>query len=167
MTPERVTIFTDAQAAIKRMASEEPGPDQVDAIQARKHIAALQRAQPGITSEIQWCPAHKGVPGNEKADEWAKLGAEIPNTHGVEWLKGGTRPTPLLRSLALPKREVSEKKWADARKCAEGRVCSKRYKMPRHQRPDKKVAGSSKRHASRYYQLKTGHCLTGQHPNWT
>jgi len=28
ITPERVTIFTDAQAAIKRMASDEPGPDQ-------------------------------------------------------------------------------------------------------------------------------------------
>ena len=27
-TPERVTIFTDAQAAIRRMASDEPGPGQ-------------------------------------------------------------------------------------------------------------------------------------------
>jgi len=31
-TPERVTIFTDAQAAIRRMASEEPGPGQLCAI---------------------------------------------------------------------------------------------------------------------------------------
>ena len=28
-TPERVMIFTDAQAAIKRMASEEPGAGQI------------------------------------------------------------------------------------------------------------------------------------------
>jgi ribonuclease HI len=28
MIPERVTIFTDAQAAIRRMASDEPGPGQ-------------------------------------------------------------------------------------------------------------------------------------------
>jgi hypothetical protein len=40
-TPERVTIFTDAQAAIRRMASEEPGPGQQYALQARKHIATL------------------------------------------------------------------------------------------------------------------------------
>ena len=46
-TPERVTIFTDAQAAIKRMASDEPGPGQQYALQARKHIAALRRAQAG------------------------------------------------------------------------------------------------------------------------
>jgi hypothetical protein len=29
------------------------------------------------------------------------------------------------------------------------------------------IAGSSKRHASRFYQLNTGHCLTGQYLNWT
>jgi ribonuclease HI len=71
-TPERVTIFTDAQAAIRRMVSEDPGPGQMYAIQARRHIAALRRARPGIAIEIR-CPAHKGVPGNKKADEWAKL----------------------------------------------------------------------------------------------
>ena len=35
-TPERVTIFTDAQAAIRRMASEEPGPGQMHTLQVRK-----------------------------------------------------------------------------------------------------------------------------------
>ena len=39
--PERVTIFTDAQAAIRWMASDEPGPGQQYALQARKHIATL------------------------------------------------------------------------------------------------------------------------------
>jgi len=68
-TPERVTIFTDAQAAIRRMALEEPGPGQMYALQARKHIAVLRRARLDITIEIWWCLAHKGAPGNEKADE--------------------------------------------------------------------------------------------------
>ena len=72
-TPERITIFSDAQAAIRRMASYEPGPGQQYALQARKHIATLRRARPGIVIEIRWCPAHKGVAGNDKADEWAKL----------------------------------------------------------------------------------------------
>jgi len=70
------------QAAIKRMASEEPGPGQMYATQARKHIATLRRAGLDITIEIRWCPAHKGVPGNEKADEWAKLAAEEPDSRG-------------------------------------------------------------------------------------
>ena len=37
-TPEGVTVFTDAQAAIKRMAPDEPDPGQQYALQARKHI---------------------------------------------------------------------------------------------------------------------------------
>jgi hypothetical protein len=39
--------------------------------------------------------------------------------------------------------------------------------MPREQQTDKTVAGSTKRLASRFYQLKTGHCLTRQYLNWT
>jgi len=39
--------------------------------------------------------------------------------------------------------------------------------MPNSQKPDGALANSSKRIASRFYQLKTGHCLTGQYLNWT
>jgi len=48
------------------------------ALQARNHIATLRRARPGTTIEIQRCPAHKGVAGNEEADEWATIAAEEP-----------------------------------------------------------------------------------------
>jgi len=164
-TPERVTIFSDAQAAIRRMASGEPGPEQQYALQARKHIARLRRARKGIVVEIRWCPAHKGVGGNEKADEWAKIAAGEPNTRGVEWLSpsGRTevRAAPLPRSLANLKREISEKKWAEARQWAGGRTSKAKYRMPKSQKPDGVVSGSTKRLASRYYQLKTGHARTG------
>ena len=76
-TPERVIIFTDAQAAIRRMVSEEPGPSQKYALQARKHIAMLRKARPDIVIEIRWRPAHKGVPGNEKADEAKPAAGEL------------------------------------------------------------------------------------------
>jgi hypothetical protein len=46
--PERVTIFTAAQAVIRRISSEEPGPGPKYAIQARKWIAALRKVRPGI-----------------------------------------------------------------------------------------------------------------------
>ena len=73
----------------------------------------------------------------------------------------------LPRSLAHLKREISEKKWAEARQWAGDRITRHKYKMPHQQRPDQTVAGSTKRHASRFYQLKTGHCLTGQYLKWT
>jgi len=82
------------QAAIRRMASEEPGPGQQYALQARKHIATLRRARPDITVELQWCPAHKGVTGNEKA------AAEEPDARGVEWLRYLDRAE--VRAMPLP-----------------------------------------------------------------
>jgi len=172
LTPEQVTIFADAQAAISRMVSDKPGPGQQYALQARKHIATLRRARPGITIEIRWCPAHKGIAGNEKADEWAKRAAEEPDTHGVEWLsynydgRSEVRAVPLPRSLANLKREISEKKWVEARQWAGGRTAKAKYKMPESQKPDGMVAGSTKKLASRVYQLKTGHCRTGQYLHW-
>jgi len=84
--PEQVTIITDAQAAIKRRASDEPGPGQKYALEAREHIAALRRVAPDIAIEVTWCPAHEGAEGNAKADEWAKLAAEEPDARGVEGL---------------------------------------------------------------------------------
>ena len=91
----------------------------------------------------------------------------------MEWLSynyGGrseVRAMPLPRSLANVKREISEKKWAEARQWAGGRTSRTKYRMPSGQRPDSMVAGSTKRIASRFYQIKTGHCRTGQYLNWT
>jgi hypothetical protein len=70
---ERVAFFTDAQAAIKRIISEDLGPGQIYAIQARKYIAALRRGRPGVIIEIRWCPAHKGETGrptNGPSSQW-------------------------------------------------------------------------------------------------
>jgi len=67
-----VTIFTDAQAAIWRMTSGDPGPGQKCALEARRHIAALRAKQPNVKIEIRWCPSHQGIEGNEIADQWAK-----------------------------------------------------------------------------------------------
>ena len=41
-----VTIFTDAQAAIWRMTSNDPGPGQKYALEARRHIAAYVPRSP-------------------------------------------------------------------------------------------------------------------------
>lgn len=40
--------------------------------------------EPEVTIEIRWCTAHKGVAGNEKADEWVKIAADNSTARGVE-----------------------------------------------------------------------------------
>jgi len=96
--PKAVTVFTDSQAAMARIASEEPGPAQQYARQARKWIAKLRERDRNVRIEIRWCPAHSGVTGNEEADKWAKQAAEEPDARGVEWMgykdRYGRRPIP-------------------------------------------------------------------------
>jgi len=101
--PERATVFTDAQAAIRRMASQQPGPGpgQMYALQARKHIAVLRRAMPDITIEIRWRSAHKGVPETRRPTNGPKArggGARRPRG-GMVKLFG---PDGSARDAALP-----------------------------------------------------------------
>jgi len=169
-SPERITIFTDARAVIRRLALEEPGPGQQYALQAVKHIATLCKARPGITIEIWWCLAHKGVAGNENIDEWAKIAAEKPDARGVEWLgysdRGGARAVPPPRSLMHLKWEISEEKGVEERQWAGGRTSKTKYRMPKTRRPGGTVSGTSKRLASGFYRLKTGHARIGQYLHW-
>lgn len=78
-TTPKITIFTDAQAAIKRMQTLEVGPGQIFALQARRILAEID-----CSVEIRWCPAHEGIAGNEEADQWAKIAAGKPHERGVE-----------------------------------------------------------------------------------
>ena len=55
----------------------------------------------------------------------------------------------------------------EARQWAGGRTSKKKYTVPKSQIPDGAVAGGSKRLASTFHQLKTGHCLSRQYLQWT
>jgi len=74
------------------MTHDKPGPGQTYALQARTAIAALREREPSVETEIRWCPAHKGIPGNEVADGWAKQAASEPDDHGFEWLAHANGP---------------------------------------------------------------------------
>jgi hypothetical protein len=72
-----------------RVISDEPSPGQVYSLEARKHVATLRQREPTVKIEHRLCPAHKGVPGNEKTDEWAKLATDEPDARAVEHLRHG------------------------------------------------------------------------------
>ena len=99
------------------MAHDEPGPGQTYGIQARQAIAILRRQEPAVEIEINWCPAHKGIPGNEVADKWAKLAASEPDDHGSRVADAGRRDPGVATSdiPGTPTTQGIGEKWPEAR----------------------------------------------------
>jgi ribonuclease HI len=69
-----VTVFSDFQAAIRRVKSNYPGAGQTIAKAIIAKTAIL--AAIGVSTTIKWVPSHIGIEGNERADKLAKKGAE-------------------------------------------------------------------------------------------
>ena len=66
------TVFTDSTAAIDRAATDRCGPEQAFA----RGIAELAE---DCSTTLQWTLAHKGIGGNEVAEDHAKWAAENPS----------------------------------------------------------------------------------------
>jgi len=73
------------------------------------------------------------------------------------------RPT----SLAHLRRRASEKKWPEARSSCERKRLNKGYVLRKKGKPDPTPARAEKRTAARFYQLKSGHAVTGLYPKST
>jgi len=90
---------------------------QTYAIQVRQVIAILRKQKFAIEIEIRWCPAHKGISGNEVADKWAKLATSELDNHRVEWLilADGIQATQRTTSLGYLRCRAMEKKCPEVR----------------------------------------------------
>ena len=70
LTGERIAICSDSQAALKAL---ERVANKYRVVSEYKHmLKELNRAN-NIT--LIWVPGHNNIPGNEKADELAKIGS--------------------------------------------------------------------------------------------
>lgn len=76
ISPPLKTVFlVDSQAAIMNLTRNLETECQ-KTIECRKLLQHL--AEKGWQLKLQWIPSHVGIPGNEKADELAKQGTELP-----------------------------------------------------------------------------------------
>ena len=66
-------MFTDAQAAAQRVATDTAGPGQCLA-RAAIEVCSRLRARDNMV-HVRWVPAHIGIEGNEVADTFAKEAA--------------------------------------------------------------------------------------------
>jgi len=77
-----VAVFSDSQAAIRRVAHLEPGP--WPRLARRINRRAWSLLAPGIATEIQWVPGHSGIPGNEDAYRQANLARDASGSIVIE-----------------------------------------------------------------------------------
>jgi ribonuclease HI len=69
----KMTIFSDAQAALRHLRNDDEGPGQL--LTGSAFYAEDQLHCHGIDIEYWWIPSHIGISGNEAADAAAKRAA--------------------------------------------------------------------------------------------
>src|SRR5258707_1107393 len=77
-----VAVFSDTQAAIRRVAHREPGPVQQLARRIKRTAQSLFAH--GIATENHWVPDHSGIPGNTEAYRQANLARDASGSTVIE-----------------------------------------------------------------------------------
>ena len=157
-------IFTDSQAAMRRILDDRPGPGQAMAI--RGIIAATRTHRRGASISVHWVPGHTGVTGNEVADQWAseaatrELGTSRDALSGLIRLDHGSTTTSksFLRAT-LRRRGMDSWREEIIRKRKAGRQyrVSAAGEVPKIPTALQRVRKSL---ASRFFQLASGHAMT-------
>lgn len=144
------TIFSDSQSAIERCRNDKSGPGQAI---ARSIInGSLRLPINRCTVSLRWAPAHKGVPGNEMADQLAKEAAGR-SEDGVGWI-------PSEASLAFLKRKTSEVRRPATKEWMRDRTSKSTAYIPWEKEGiGKNLRNEKKGVAARYCQLMTGHAV--------
>ena len=156
---QRCYIFADSQAAIRAAHNPRKQSGQYILAEIADLADNLVRINPKATITIQWTPGHKGVPGNEKADEEAKRAA-------IEQL--GKQKHPKLKSKLIEQANAttaaaSKALWA---KGAIHHTHHRRISKPSYvQFGNKLYDGLTRRNTATLVRLRTGHCSLNNYLN--
>src|SRR6266487_320073 len=146
LNTEKVWIFSDSQAAIKRLknSSLKPGQYYIQAI--RKWAEKFQNYN--IQMQLEWVPGHMNIKGNELADRAAKKGTKLQRTAIEKYI-----------SIAYIKRKIKESALIDWTNIWQASKAKGKHYSQYECRPKWKTKAKilKKQIWSTYIQLKLGH----------
>ncbi len=150
-----IIVFCDSQKALTAI-QHAPSQGENQHLRDLIYDKARELQEKGHSLEIRWIPAHSDLIGNDKAHLAAKSRAERGGKQVENW-----------SSLAYIKenlRKIHSKELTGwhAVKNQEREASRHRYYIPWTKNSINPILGStSKKYASRYYQLKVGHGAVG------
>jgi ribonuclease HI len=159
------TICVDNQATIRATQLTTPHPGHYLTDIFHRDLKALKRKHNGIHITVRWTPGHKGIEGNERADELAKKAITEGSSDMDQLPRPLRKPLPRSKSAATQAhneklKRVAQKAWT---------------KSPRYEHmkdfeptaPSKKyltlVTPLPRKAASILTQLRTGHAPLAKH----
>lgn len=143
-------IYSDNQAGLWRLKTPSDNAGQECQIRAIK--AAKNATEKGAKITLKWVPGHTDILGNETADLLAKSATFI--------IPQSTKTS--FAMLGLKIKELKIKEWYDLLNNAKGKTNYNRFSYKKHfpwriQSKLRTPAGTPRKIASAFYQLKLGH----------
>ena len=160
---QRCYIYVDSQAAIVAASSPQRQSGQYILACIADVSDRLMQMNPQLRITIQWIPGHRGIHGNEVADEEAKraaterLGAQAPTNHP-------TLKSMLIQQARAKSESDNEKIWIEAGKTHHTHY--RRITAPPYVKTGSELYdGLSRRNTALLVRLRTGHCALNNYLN--
>lgn len=151
-----VHYFVDNAAAAGAIFDPKPQPGQLYAVKFHRKMTKFLDNSPTHTVEIEWCPSHCNIKGNDRADEIAKEATQLA------W----NAPISTSRAFALRKAKAStQSNWVREWQRAphKGRFAISN-RIPPSLKPTKHFIELKDQREifGRLVQCRTGHAYTGE-----
>jgi ribonuclease HI len=150
-----IYIFIDNTSAIHSTAKMRPGPGQLYATKTHQYLAKFLRKNPDNQVTVAWCPGHKNIVGNERADVLAKEARDEPNSSNVTGTVAHARKIARARTGFEWRREWKKKQKTGGYAPAN--------RIPPITKPSKTFKETPREVFGRLIQCKSNHGYTGEY----
>ena len=147
----KVVIFTDSESVLLALENHSFEDKCIEELANKLDVFILQSFCKDIV--LQWIPSHCELPGNESADNLAKMGAS----------KNQPNLPVSQRTCKQQLKETCKKEWLrDWTQCDKGRNFYKYYPKPNSKDP---INSLERRDQVTIFRLRTGHVPLNKHLN--